>query len=86
MWDFRDDKDMKALLYAKGIEPITYTEGHDVANENGAVGYYECSVLSEKMRKKCLKMIFEAAIRAVLKASMESAMAKKEKKKKCLLM
>ena len=82
MCDFRDDKETLAKLNAKGMKPITYTEGHKEAMENGAVGYFECSVSSEKMRQKGLKMIFDAAIRAVLKSSMEK---KIEKKKRCVL-
>ena len=49
MWDFRNDDETLAKLNAKGMKPITYTEGHKEAMENGAVGYFECSVLSEKM-------------------------------------
>ena len=82
MWDFRNDDETSAKLNAKGMKPITYTEGHKEAMENGAVGYFECSVLSEKMRQKGLKMIFEAAIRAVLKQSMQ----KKKKNCNCKLM
>ena len=48
------------------MKPITYSEGHKEAKEIGAIGYFECSVLSESKRQKYLKMIFEAAIRAVL--------------------
>ena len=82
MWDFRNDDETLAKLNAKGMKPITYTEGHKEAMENGAVGYFECSVSSEKMRQKGLKMIFEAAIRAVLEPSKE----KKVKNKNCMLM
>ena len=42
----------------KGIVPITYTEGHKEAMENGA-SYFECSVKLEN-RQKFLKMIFDA--------------------------
>ena len=77
---FRDDPETLHKLNEKGMKPITYTEGHFEAMENKAVGYFEVSVSSEKMRQKGLKMLFEAAIRAVLKPSLV------KKEKDCILM
>ena len=78
----QDLRDNKEYVKKEGIEPITYTEGHNLANENGFESYEECSVFNEKKRAKELQKVFETAIRAVLKKPVE----KKQKKSKCVML
>ena len=59
-------------------DKISYSEGHNMSKEIGAVGYYECSALHQKG----LKTIFDEACRAVLYPPVEK---KKKKKTKCRL-
>ena len=77
--DLRDNKD---YLKNEGIEPITYTEGHDLSKELKFETYEECSVFNEKKRAVELKKVFETAIRAVLKKPVE----KEKKKSKCVML
>ena len=78
--DLRDNKDY--LKDHPGLQPIKYTEGDNLANENGFVNYCECSVFNEKKRANELKRVFETAIRAVLTIPVE----KKQKKSKCVML
>ena len=74
--DLRDKQDKS------NPETIGYTEGDNLANENGFVDYLECSVFNEKKRANELKRVFETAIRAVLTIPVE----KKKKKSKCVML
>ena len=78
--DLRDNKDY--LKDHPGLQPIKYTEGDNLANENGFVNYCECSVFNEKKRANELKRVFETAIKAVLAKPVE----KKKKKSKCVML
>ena len=78
--DLRDNKDY--LKEHPEIEPVKYTEGDNLANENGFVNYCECSVFNEKKRANEIKRVFETAIRADLDIPVE----KKKKKSKCVML
>ena len=74
--------DNKEYIKTNAIEPITYSEGDSLKNENGFVDYIECSVFNEKRRATELQKVFEVAIRAVLAKPVE----KKTKKSKCVIL
>ena len=78
----QDLRDNKEYIKTNAIEPITYSEGDSLKNENGFVDYIECSVFNEKKRAKELQKVFEVAIRAVLAKPVE----KKQKKSKCVML
>ena len=79
--DLRDNKD---YLKTNRIEPISFTEGSNLATENGFVSYEECSVFNEKKRARDLLKIFDTAIRAVLDKPIENQ--KQKKKPKCIML
>lgn len=60
------------------MKPITFEQGCQLAQEIGAVGYWECSALTQDGLKK----VFDYAGRAVL---LEYATTEKNKEK-CLMM
>ena len=60
-------------------DKISYTEGHSMAKEIGAVGYFECSALQQKG----LKTIFDEACRAVIYPPKNP---KKKKRSRCSLL
>ena len=61
------------------VDKISYTEGHSMAKEINAVGYFECSALLQKG----LKTIFDEACRAVIYPPKKP---KKKNKPKCSLL
>lgn len=75
--DLRDDKDTIQVLQSKHLGPLTYAQGLQMAKEINAVKYAECSALTQKG----LKMVFDDAIRAVLRPP-----AKKKAKKSCMIL
>ncbi|KAJ1678284.1 mRNA splicing protein, partial [Spiromyces aspiralis] len=60
--DLREDRDTIEKLTLKGLQPIQYPSGVQLAKDIEAVGYLECSALTQKG----LKNVFDQAIRAVL--------------------
>lgn len=77
--DLREDNGTIAMLKDKNMMPLTYPQGLQMAKEINAVKYIECSALTQK----CLKTVFDDAIRAVLSPQSSS---KKSKKKACMLL
>ncbi|KAJ1826296.1 Rho GTPase protein rac1 [Coemansia sp. RSA 2599] len=76
--DLREDRDTIEKLKEKGMQPITYPQGLNMAKELQCVRYLECSALTQKG----LKGVFDEAIRAVLNPSSPSD----TKRKKCLIL
>jgi len=62
MLESRDDPETIERLKEKHLSPITYEQGVNKMNEIGAVGYFECSALTQQG----LKTVFDEAIRTVL--------------------
>jgi len=60
--DLREDPETVQKLKSKGLSPITPAQGNQLAKDINAIGYVECSALTQKN----LKVVFDAAIRAVL--------------------
>ena len=60
--DLRNDPNMAAQLAAKGLRVVSIEEAQQRAREIGAVGYMECSALTQEG----LKTVFDEAIRASL--------------------
>lgn len=75
--DLREDRETLDKLREKRQQPITYSQGVQVAKEIGAVKYLECSALTQKG----LKTVFDEAIRAVLVPP-----ETKKKAKKCVIL
>ncbi|KAJ5073450.1 hypothetical protein M0811_08567 [Anaeramoeba ignava] len=75
--DLRDDQDTIMKLEEKGLSPISYQAGMDMAKEIKAVKYLECSALTQKN----LKTVFDESIRAVL-----SPVKPDKPKKKCSIL
>lgn len=65
--DLRKDRETIAELKEQKTAPITYPQGLVLAKKIGAVKYMECSALTQRG----LKMVFDEAIRAVLKPRTE---------------
>jgi len=60
--DLREDKETLDKLRSKGLAPITFQQGTQLAKEINSVKFLECSALTQKG----LKNVFDEAIRAVL--------------------
>jgi len=75
--DLREDQETISKLKDKGLTPITYPMGLQMAKEISACKYLECSALTQKG----LKTVFDEAIRAVLNPQKPSI-----KKKGCCLL
>ena len=75
--DRRNDKDTIEKLKEKTLIPITYPQGLVMAKEIRAVGYLECSALTQQGHKT----VFEEAMGVVLC----SPPVKKRKRKHLLL-
>jgi len=58
----REDQEIINKLKTKGLNPISFKEGTQLAEEINAVKYLECSTLTQEG----LKNVFDEAIRAVL--------------------
>eukprot|EP00742_Colponemidia_sp_Colp-10_P001137 GILJ01001227.1.p1 GENE.GILJ01001227.1~~GILJ01001227.1.p1 ORF type:complete len:197 (+),score=27.10 GILJ01001227.1:117-707(+) len=79
--DLREDPETLEQLNDKKLSPISTAEGTHLATQLGAVGYVECSALTQKN----LKNVFNQAIRTAL---VHSAKVNQPKKRRgnCLLM
>jgi len=60
--DLRDDRETTEKLRSKGLSPITFQQGTQLAKDINSIKYLECSALTQKG----LKQVFDEAIRAVL--------------------
>jgi len=60
--DLREDKETLDRLAEKKLQPISQSQGSEMARSIGAVKYLECSALNQTG----LKQVFEDAIKAVL--------------------
>ncbi|KAJ5072105.1 hypothetical protein M0811_09485 [Anaeramoeba ignava] len=58
--DLRDDQDTIMILEEKGLSPITYQQGLEMAKEINAFNYIECSA----RKQQNLKEVFQEAVRA----------------------
>jgi Ras-related C3 botulinum toxin substrate 1 len=80
--DLRTNEDVVSRLRAEGNKtPVSQADGLRLATELGAVGYLECSALTQQG----LKTVFDSAIKNALEA-MEKPAASKNKKGKCTIM
>lgn len=61
--DLRDDPAVLEELASKGRTCISYEQGHQMAQDIGALKYLECSALTEPAR---LRHVVDEALRAVL--------------------
>ncbi|KAJ1667857.1 Rho GTPase protein rac1 [Coemansia sp. RSA 1813] len=75
--DLREDKHTVDRLQEKRMLPITFSQGMQMMKDIQAVKYLECSALTQK----CLKNVFDEAIRAVLSPTPPS-----KKPKRCLVL
>jgi hypothetical protein len=78
--DLRGNEDVVSRLRAEGKAPLTASDGARLATELGALGYLECSALTQQG----LKMVFDSAIKGALEAMERPATSKKNKK--CTIM
>lgn len=76
--DLVNDPDTLEKLARRGKRPISFAEGCALGREIGAMGYFECSALTQAG----LKRVFDYAARAVLMEFADEA----DKKEKCVLM
>ena len=60
--DLREDKEALERLREKGLQPLTYQQGEQMAKDIKAVCYMECSALTQKG----LKQVFDEAIKCVI--------------------
>ena len=79
--DLRNNEEVVARLRAEGRAPLTAADGARLAAELGAVGYLECSALTQQG----LKTVFDGAIKNALEA-MERPASKQKKNGKCVIM
>ena len=77
--DLRDDVVVVNQLRTKGVSPVTEEQGQRFAKEIGAIGYVECSALSQVG----LKDAFDTCIRAGLDKSLKK---KKKHHKNCIVL
>lgn len=87
--DLREDNMTLETLRESGQQPVTSTDGQNVADQIGAAGYYECSAKTGYG----VREVFEAATRASLMGkSKQNGKSKKnskkdtKKKKKCTVL
>ena len=59
--DLRNDTETIEKLREKGLKPITYAQGLELAKDIGAGKYLECSALTQEG----LKEVFDEAVRQV---------------------
>eukprot|EP01092_Planopodium_desertum_P002927 TRINITY_DN14897_c4_g1_i1.p1 TRINITY_DN14897_c4_g1~~TRINITY_DN14897_c4_g1_i1.p1 ORF type:complete len:207 (-),score=35.84 TRINITY_DN14897_c4_g1_i1:102-692(-) len=60
--DLREDAEQLARLREKGLEPVSTSQGEELAKEINAEKYMECSALTQKG----LKQVFDQAIKIVI--------------------
>lgn len=60
--DLREDKEALERLKEKGLQPLTYQQGEQMARDIKAETYMECSALTQKG----LKQVFDEAIKCVI--------------------
>jgi len=77
--DMRQNEEAVAKLRSEGKVPLSTSDGQKLAEELGAIGYLECSALTQQG----LKTVFDTSIRGALEASDRPADGKKGGKKKC---
>jgi len=77
--DLKEDKATLERLASQGLAPITQQQGEQMAREIKALGYIECSSLTQKG----LKTVFDEAIKAVV---FPKGKGKGAKKPGCLMM
>lgn len=78
--DLRNNEEVISRLRQEGKAPITTADGNRLAAELGAVGYLECSALTQQG----LKTVFDNAIKNALEA-MDRPVTQ-NKNKKCIIM
>jgi small GTP-binding protein len=61
--DLRDDEDILEQLRARNLHPVSTQQGHAMAQEIGAAGYFETSALTQSGLKHC----FDSAIKVAIK-------------------
>jgi len=72
--DLKDDKESLEKLAANNQSPITPLQGEQMAKEIKAVGYMECSALTQKG----LKVVFDESIKCVVFPKKKAASSKKQ--------
>ncbi len=80
--DMRNNEEMVGRLRSAGKAPLTSADGQRLAAELGALGYLECSALTQQG----LKTVFDSAIKGALEAMERPAKGKGDKDKKCVVM
>uniref|UniRef100_A0A0A9YN77 Ras-related C3 botulinum toxin substrate 1 n=1 Tax=Lygus hesperus TaxID=30085 RepID=A0A0A9YN77_LYGHE len=60
--DLREDRETINALRERGMSPISYNQGLDMAKKMGAVKYVECSALTQKG----VKNVFDQTLRAAM--------------------
>ncbi|KAJ5074453.1 hypothetical protein M0811_01084 [Anaeramoeba ignava] len=79
--DLRDDQDTINNLEEKGLSPISYQEGFDLANEINANEYIECSAKTQQN----VKNLFDKAIQIAVD-SKRGNQSKNQSKNKCFIL
>ena len=79
--DLRMSEEVVARLRAEGKQPLSTSDGQRLAQELGAIGYLECSALTQQG----LKGVFDASIKGALQG-MERPAEKAGRAKKCAVM
>ena len=75
--DLRGDPSVEEKLAARGMKPITYEQGQQLAKELGCFAYHECSALTQSG----LKSVFDDAIRSVISPNKKTIQARKRRAK-----
>lgn len=79
--DLRDDAETIEKLRLRGQMPLSIEDGQQLAKEIGAIGYAECSALTQKG----IKQLFDEAILAVINPPADTKKSKKNLRKCDLL-
>lgn len=77
--DLRDDPGVVKSLAKKGLAPVSFEEGEELAMELGAARYVECSAVT----KEGLRDVFDEAIIAALEPPPEDS---KKKRRRCTVL
>ncbi|KAJ5074452.1 hypothetical protein M0811_01083 [Anaeramoeba ignava] len=75
--DLRDDQDTINSLEEKGLYPISYQLGYDLANEINAIEYIECSAKTQQN----VGNLFDEAVKAIVQPK-----SKNQSKNKCFIL